>query len=240
MAGYYVPSSFSANYVSNKKSDSGDYIYDSATNRAGIDAQRNLQQLNKQYNVTINNAYAQHLLANQGLKASTLGTGYKDAYVQRLQESVNSEIDQANVSVQSAKQSIFASLNQNLQGISAIQQQEVNNMRRMASSLEQYHNYVDTLIAREGGTRYVEDQQFRLGEEWTFEDNYNKLFETDAKRDIISKYVDENSFAGLSYEDWLRKYSGDSDDDTSWLDWVYSSGITQYKDFIKNGINTKY
>lgn len=238
MAGYYVPSSFSANYVSNKKSDSGDYMYDSATNRAGVDAQRNLQQLNKQYNVTINNAYAQHLLANQGLKASTLGTGYKDAYVQRLQESVNSEMDQANVSVQNAKQSIFATLNQNLQGISAIQQQEVNNMRRMAGSLEQYNTYLNTLSAKEGNTRYVEDQKFKLGDEWTFEDNYDKLFGT--QQFVLSNYLDENGSDGLAYTEWLRNNSGTSEDDTSWLDWLYTNGLTQYQDFIKNGVNGEY
>lgn len=238
MAGYYVPSSFSANYVSNKKSDSGDYIYDSATNRAGVDAQRNLQQLNKQYNVTINNAYAQHLLANQGLKASTLGTGYKDAYVQRLQESVNSEIDQANVSVQNVKQNIFATLNQNLQGISAIQQQEVNNMRRMAGSLEQYNNYLNTLSAKEGNTRYVEDQKFKLGDEWTFEDNYDKLFGT--QQFVLSNYLDENGSDGLAYTEWLRNNSGTSEDDTAWLDWLYTNGLTQYQDFIKNGVNGGY
>lgn len=238
MAGYYVPSSFSANYVSNKKSDSGDYIYDSATNRAGVDAQRNLQQLNKQYNVTINNAYAQHLLANQGLKASTLGTGYKEAYVQRLQESVNSEIDQATVSVQNAKQSIFATLNQNLQGISAIQQQEVNNMRRMASSLEKYNNYLNTLSAKDGNTRYVEDQKFKLGDEWTFEDNYDKLFGT--QQFVLSNYLDENGSDGLAYTEWLRNNSGTSEDDTAWLDWLYTNGLTQYQDFIKNGVNGGY
>ena len=68
MAGYYVPNSFSSNYVSNKKNQDGTYVYDEAMNNAGINTQRTLQQLNKQYNVSIN-AARQGLLANRGLRA---------------------------------------------------------------------------------------------------------------------------------------------------------------------------
>jgi len=233
MAGYYIPSAFSANYVSNKKNADGTYQYDSEVNRAGIDAQRSMQQLNKQYNVTINNAYAQNLLANKGLAASTLGTGYKEAYTQRLQESLNQEVEQSTLSVENAKFSIFEALGKNLSAIAGIQEQEIGNMRRMAGSLEQYHDYLKGLNGLSGGT-YVEDQGFKIGDEWTFEDNYDKLF--GANKGTVSNYVDSYNSPGLSFEDWLRQNSGSGDDDINWLDWVYTSGMTQYKDFIKNGV----
>lgn len=235
MAGYYIPSTFSANYVTNKKNEDGTYVYDSAINRAGIDAQRNLQQLNKQYNVSLNSAQAQGLLANRGLRSSMLGSGYKAAYAQRLQESVNQEMSQVGLSVQEAKQGIFQSLSKDVSAIVGMQQQEINNMRRMAGSLEQYHTYLQGLSTIDGKS-YVADQGFKIGNEWTFEDNYDKLFGT--QKGIIGNYLDENSNVGLSWEDWLRQNSGSSDDDTNWLDWVYNGGADQYKNFIKKGIKT--
>jgi len=236
MGGYYIPSSFSANYIGSKKNEDGTYVYDTAVNKAGIDAQRSLSELGKQYNVTINQAYGNSLFANRGLRASMLGSGYKDAYVQNLQKSVLDELSQANLSVQSTKQSIFQQLGADLTNIGQAQQQEVNNMRRFAGSLEQYYGYLKTLMA--GGTYYVDDAGFKVGDEYTFEDNYDKIFGT--QKGIISKYVDETNTAGLSWEDWVRKNSGNTDEDTAWLDWLYNGGSKQYQDFIKNGINTIY
>lgn len=238
MGGYYVPNSFSANYVSNKKNEDGTYTYDTAVNKAGIDAQRNLQALNKQYNVTINNAYAQNLMANRGLRASSLGTGYKAAYTQRLQQSLAQEVEQTTLSVKDAKQSIFATLGQDLSQIANIQQQEIGNMRRMASSLEQYYDYLKTLTSADGQSTYMSDQGFKVGDEWTFEDNYDKLFGT--QKGIIGNYLDEKAEAGLSWEDWLRKNSGNSANDINWLDWVYTGGADQYQNFIKNGVKSIY
>ena len=234
MAGYYVPSNFSANYVAEKKNDDSTYTYDSAVNKVGIDAQRNLQQLNKQYNVTINNAYAQHLFANKGLQASALGSGYKDAYAQHLQESLAQNVEQAGLSAQDTKQLIFNNLGTDLTDIGKAQIQDINNMRRMASSLEQYHEYIKTLNS-DKFTSYVDDQQFKVGNEWTFEDNYDKLFST--QKGVIGNYLDENSLPGLSLEDWLRQNSGTSATDTTWLDWVYTSGLSEYQDFIKKGVS---
>ncbi len=235
MSGYYVPSSFSANYVANKKNADGTYTYDSAINRVGIDTQRNLQQLNKQYNVTINNAYAQQLMANRGLRASALGTGYKQAYVQQLQASLNQEVEQVSLSVAETKQNIFNNLTQNLNQVAAAQQQEIDNMRRMASSLEQYNTYLQGLTTLEGNT-YTTDFGFREG---SFEENYDKLFDQEINNSgILSKYVDENNNVGLSFEDWLRQRSGTSSQDTSWLDWVYNGGYTQYRDFVTDKINS--
>lgn len=235
MAGFYVPSNFSANYVANKKNEDGTYTYDSEVNRAGIDAQRNLQQLNKQYGVTINQASAQGLLANRGLRASALGTGYKSSFAQQLQDQVSQEVDQATLSVGEVKQNIFQSLGQNLNQIGQVQVQEINNMRRTASSLEQYHNYAKTLYNEEGN--YTDKFGFKTGDEYTFEDNYDKLFDQQINnKGILSLYLDESGNQGLSYEEWLRQNSGSSESDTSWLDWVYNGGLTQYQDFIKNGV----
>jgi len=235
MAGYYIPSSFAANYVNNKKNDDGTYTYDKAINSVGIDAQRNLQQLNKQYNVTINSAYASNLLANGGLRSSALGSGYKQAYIEKLQGATTEEIAQVGLSVADTKQSIFQSLGQDLSQINAIQQQEVNNIGRMASSLEQYYGYLQTLTSP---TSYAADQQLKVGSEFSFEDNYDKLLNPAINnKGVLGKYVDTSNNAGLAYEDWLRQNSGNSADDTAWLDWAYSSGMNQYRDFTKNGVN---
>jgi hypothetical protein len=238
MSGYYVPSSFSANYINNKKSEDGTYVYDQAINEAGIGAQRSLQQLNKQYNVTINNAYSQHLLANKGLQASNIGTGYKEAFTQQLQNAAAENLQQTATSVQNVKQDIFSQLGSNLQQINTSKLQEINNMRRMASSLEQYHNYLQPLTKGIGGSKYTEDNKFKVGNEWTFEDNYNQLFDT--QKGIVGNYVDEENNVGLSWEDWLRKNSGNSATDTAWLDWVYGGGADQFKNFIgyKSSLNT--
>lgn len=225
MGGYYIPSGFSANYVANKKNEDGTRVYDSAVNQAGIDAQRNLQQLNKQYNVTINQAYASNLLANRGLQASALGTGYKDAYTQNLQASTNEQINQASLSVADTKYSIFSSLSDRLAQIGGVQQQEVNNMRRMASTLEQYHDYAKTLQGTEGS--FAEAAGFTDG---TFEDNYEQIL--GINKGSVSGYVDQHGGAALSYEDWMRQNSGTSDEDTAWLDWAYDGGLEQYKNFI--------
>lgn len=242
MGGYYVSKSYSANYVSNKKNDDGTYMYDSAINQSGITAQRNLQALNKQYNVTINNAFAQHLLANRGLKASVIGSGYKDYYVAKLQNSLLEDLNQTELSVADTKRSIFESLAQDVSQIGSMQLQEINNMRRMAGSLEQYHTYLQGLSNTNDFTaKYITDQGFKVGDEYTFEDNYDKLFDqTINNKGILSQYVDEYNQPGLAFEDWLRQNSGDSDQDTNWLDWAYSTGLLQYQDFIKNGVNSIY
>ncbi len=231
MAGYYIPSNYAKNYVNNKKTNEGTYEYDTALNRAGINAQTSLQQLTKQFNVTLNNAYAQFLSSNKGLKNTAIATGYKNAYKQNIQNSLIAELENTQASVDQTKTSIFESLANNVDYIQELQNTEVNNMRRMASSLETYHNYLGTLTLGDGS--YVNNMNFKVGDEWTFEDNYDAMFNT--QKGIISQYFDENGNSGLSWEDWLRQNSGDSDDDTAWLDWVYNGGSDQFKDFIKNG-----
>ena len=237
MAGYYVPSSFASNYVSNKKNEDGTYIQDSAINQAGMDTQRSLQQLNKQYNVSINAAQAGGLLANRGLRSSALGSGYKQAYTERLQASVNDEIAQVSLSVAGTKQSIFNTLAGDLNQIGAMQLQEINNMRRMAGSLEQYHEYVKTLTDK-GMNKYTDMNKFNMGATDTFEDNYANLF--GINKGTVAGYTDENANPALAYEDWLRQNSGSGDKDTAWLDWAYGGGMTQYRDWTKQGVNSIY
>lgn len=257
MAGFYIPSNFSANYVANKKTEEGTYKYDSAINQVGIDAQRSMQQLNKQYNMTINQAYGQNLLANRGLRASVIGTGYKEAFAQNIRDSLAAELTQVDLSVGSVKQSIFDQLSASIGQIGQAQQQEINNMRRMASSVEQYNEYLKTLsainyseagqamIEAAGGienmtpeqlmqlqaetsfSSYMEDFDFLEG---TFEDNYDKLFSTD--KGSMQRYLDEQGNTGLAFEDWLRRHGGTSDKDTAWLDWAYGGGMHQYQDFV--------
>jgi len=233
MAGYYVPSSYSANYVANKKNEDGTRVYDSAVNKAGIDAQRGMYQLNQQYNQTINNAYANNLLANRGLKASAMGSGFKEAFAQNQQAMLANQMNQVNLSVQDTKQSIFQALGSQLNQIGAAQQQEVGNMRRLAGGLEQYYEYLKTLTNPQGN--YTDHQKFASGEGSTFEDNYNKIFSTNTGS--VAGYTDSQNESALSWEDWFRKNSGNSEKDTAWLDWLYQGGVTQYQDFIKNGVN---
>jgi len=238
MAGYYIPSSFAGNYVSNKKNEDGTYAYDSAVNKVGIDAQRSLQQLNKQYNVTINQAHGGSLLANRGLRASALGTGYKQAFAERLQASVNDEVAQVGLSVANTKQNIFDSLANNLGQIGAMQQQEMSNIGRMAGSLEQYHEYVKTLRNVETNQAYTEVNKFKVGDGYSFEDNYDQLF--GINNGGLAGYTDDNAEAGLNYTEWLRRNSGNSAADTGWLDWAYGGGMDEYKNFIKNGVHSIY
>ncbi len=232
MGGYYIPSSYSANYVNNKKNDDGTYVYDTALSKVGIDTQKSLQQLTKQYNNTLSNAYAGYLTANKGLRSSYLNSGYKEAFKKSMLDSLNNDLSEYKLSVQSTKQSLFESLASNVDYVDQIRQSEIANMRRMAGSLEEYYSYVQTL--RNSGNYYTTDQGFKTGDEWTFEDNYDLLFGT--QKGIISNYLDDNANTGLSWEDWLRQNSGTSDEDTAWLDWVYGGGSDQFKDFIKNGV----
>jgi hypothetical protein len=235
--GYYVSSKFSENYVGNTKNEDGTYKYDSAANNIGIDTQRDLQQLNKQYNNTINQAYASNLLANRGLRSSNLGTGYKEHYIEQLQASTEAEIAQTQFSVQDTKMNIFESFSNNMESLAGMKQDEINNMRKTAGSLEQYYDYLGTLNGAEGSYK-TEANGFKVGDEFTFEDNYDSIFGTDKGR--LSGYTDNEGNSALAYEDWIRQNTGDSDDDTAWLDWLYSNGMNQYKDFIKKGVNTIY
>lgn len=235
--GYYIPSSVSANYVNNKKNEDGTYVADTNTNKVGINAQRSVQQLNKQYNNTINQAYANNLLANNGLRISSLGSGYKEAYIQKLQASVNEEVNQASMSVADVKQNIFDSLSESLGTLSGLQQQEVNNMRRTAGSIEEYYDYLGTLTNETGSFR-SDAHGFKTGDAYTFEDNYDRIFGLDKGQ--LAGYTDYDNNQALAFEDWVRQTSGTSDGDTAWMDWLYSSGMNQYKDFIKNGVNSVY
>jgi hypothetical protein len=235
MAGYYVPSAFSANYVANKKNEDGTSMYGSAVNKAGIDAQRNMQQLNKQYNQTINNAYASNLMANRGLQASSLGTGFKEAFAQNQQATLDAQVNQASLSVQDTKQNIFAALGQQLNQIGQAQLADINNMRRTASGLEQYFEYLKTLSNDKGS--YLENNNIA----GSFEQNYDNIIGLGGKGVDASKVAGYNDGFGkeaLSWEDWFRYNSGTSEKDTAWLDWLYNGGIDQYRDFVKGGVNT--
>jgi len=153
-------------------------------------------------------------------------SGYKQAYTERLQANVNQEINQVSLSVADTKQNIFQGLANNLNQISAIQQQEIGNMGRMAGSLEQYHEYVKGLTDL-GGNKYTDANKFNIAEGATFEDNYNNLF--GMNKGTVAGYLDENNNPALAYEDWLRQ----NEKDTDWLDWAYGGGMAQYQDFIK-------
>lgn len=223
MNGFYVPNSVSSSYVSNKRNEEGSLAYDSAANEIGIQKQAAVQQLEKNYATTIENAYASYLAANRGVDASNMGQGYKELYKTIQQQQLRENIANTNTSFNEA----IASLNQQESEAQAqIQSQfqtEVAYFDRLKQSFADYFDYVKTLT-NDAGETYLDESEMTQ----TVDSMYNVL-----KNTMPQGYLDEEGNMGMSYEEWIKSQLGDTEEDTAWSQWLFSTGLNEFMEAPK-------
>lgn len=223
MNGFYVPNSLSSSYVSNKRNEEGSLAYDSAANEIGIQKQAAVQQLEKNYATTIENAYASYLAANRGVDASNMGQGYKELYKTIQQQQLRENIANTNTSFNEA----IASLNQQESEAQAqIQSQfqtEVAYFDRLRQSFSDYYNYVKTLTNKAGETYLNTDEMTQ-----SVDSMYDIL-----KNTMPQGYSDKEGNIGMSYEQWIKSQLGNTEEDTTWSQWLFSTGLNEFMEAPK-------
>lgn len=217
--GFYTLGSRSASFVDNKRNEDGTFEYENASNAIGIERQRALQDLSKNYNKTINNAYASYLAGQQKIANSNMGLGFKEQYMNMQQEATTAQIAEANLSAAKVRQEINESANEAQQQVNITRQQEIANLDRALTMMNDYREYVNSLEDRSGKSMYDDEQL-----DWDIKYLYNDLFNMDPK----DYYEDrKNDIRGKSYAEWLRDNLSDSDNDLNFGNWLYYGGGLQ-------------
>lgn len=145
MKGFFVPNSVSGSYVANKRNSDNSLMYDSQYNQIGLNKQSAIQQLNKNYDTTINNAYSSYLSSRNNIMTSNMGQGYKDAYLALQKASLNQNIIDTNTSLESARYEINQSAEEMQNQVYENYETEVSYFDRLANSLNDYLSYVKGL-----------------------------------------------------------------------------------------------
>ena len=195
--GFFVPNSVSDNFVANQKTSTGDYKWDKAVGEVGLSQQAALQTLNQQYSTTINNAYTNYLAASRGIRGSSMGQGYKEAYMQQAQQGLQEQVAETNLNAANARYQIGS---ESLQAIGDIQQQyatEVSNMNRVSQSLNDYLGYINSLTLDPSKPGYKADaNQYYFDEDrrqLSVDELYNDLFNAQPRN-----FIDAEGSLGLS------------------------------------------
>ncbi len=225
MSGYYTPISSHDSYVLNKRDDDTEYTYDSASNAINLDKQAALQSLNNSYSTTISSAYSQYLIANQSVMGSSMGQGYKEAYLQAQQAALTSDISNLNVDVATARSEVESSASDSQTALSDAYDTEVSNLDRVTSSFASYKEYLSTLsVINDDGTvsSYLTDDQLNMD----VEDLYDVLVGAQPQG-----YTDSSAASGKTYLEWVYSSLSDTTADQEWSDWLFKQG--GYSDFLR-------
>lgn len=228
MNGFYVPGSVSSSYVANKRNEEGSLVYEDLQSKIGLQKQAALQQLDKDYSQTVENAYASYLAANRGIQGSQMGQGYKELYKriqqQQLQENLATTAREFN------KQAINIGQQeaQAQQQINAAFQKEVSYFDRLQKSMSDYFEYAKTLTDADGNGYFDE---YELNE--SVDSMYDILSRAqpvgsyDAEGNYIG-YSDESGKMGMTYSQWMANKIGTSEEDTAWYQWFLGGGLNEF------------
>ena len=228
MNGFYVPGSVSSSYVANKRNEEDALIYETAASQVGIQKQAAIQQLEKDYAQTIENAYASYLAANRGLQGSQMGQGYKELYKQIQQQQLQENLAMTASEFNKQAVNIEQQEAQAQQQISAAFQKEVSYFDRLQQSMSDYFEYAKTLTDADGNSYF---------------DPYELNESVDSMYDILSKaqpvgsydtegnyigYSDESGKMGMTYSQWIASQIGTSEEDTAWYQWFLGGGLNEF------------
>ena len=240
-SGFYVPSTTSAPYVANKRDESGTLKYEGAYAQVGLQEQAALQQLRTQYDQTINNAYAAYLAQNRGIMGSTMGQGYKNAYLEASRQNVMSNIAEANLNAAQVRQELSANVGEQVGSIAQAQQQETNYFNRAEVFARDYYDYLKGLTAQdESGNvvNYLDEFERSLN---TPEYAYDKIFATNAVgSNTMTGYYDTEGNAAMSFDDWIYSQMGGSSEDQDWYQWyMEQGGKGEYENIAQRGLEER-
>ena len=228
-SGFYVPPRVAESYVKTKRTETGEFQYDSALQDIGIERQAAIQSLNKSYSDTINNAYSQYLNSKRTILNSDMGQGYKEAYLQNQQQALQQNIAQASMNAAEARSSILEKTQEAEAAVQAQYQQELDYMNTTAANLERYFEYVKGFNTKDGqGQSYLSDYEKTLNAEQL----YDKLFAVQAQ-----DYIGADSKQGLNFLDWMKNQVT-TDSDQAWFNWLsLGGGYQQFQDAAIKGID---
>ncbi len=219
--GFFVPESFSANYVSNLRDEEGTYKYENQLRDVGIQKQAAIQDLNKTYSDTINNAYSSYLNSKRSIMSSNIGEGYKQAYLQGQEAQLQQNMAQASVNAASTRQQIETQEAKASEEIGAAFKTEVSNMNRVAESMQQYLVYLKGLTTKDQSQKYITGDQ----EKYDLDQMYDVVFNAQPY-----DYVDASGAAGASYIQWANAQLKDTQADRDWFNWLTAyGGLQQFK-----------
>lgn len=228
--GFFVPNSISSDYVKSKRTTEGGYAYDQASAEVGLGHQAALQVVNKQYGSTINNAYANFLAANRGIKGADMGQGFKEAYLKANQERLAQDIAETTRNAAGVRQEIAKGSGEQLASVQEAFQTEVANMDRVALSLNNYLGYLKNLYnEKDVNLKYLTEEQ----ENQSIDELYDTLFDAQPQ-----DYVDANGNLGMSFIEWVNANTKDTQADRAWSQWLFGmGGYNQFRQATKRGVN---
>lgn len=227
--GFFIPSSVSEHYVARQRTQGGGYRWDEAVDNVSLGQQAAIQNLNKEYSNTINNAYTNYLAANRGIRGSGMGQGYKDAYVQQAQIDQQTQIAQANLNSANVRNQINANANTQRLNIYEQYKAEAANMDRVSSTANMYLNYLKTL--EKDGTNFLTPEQ----EGYNLDMMYDTIFDDELSAKI-KNFTDDKGDSAKGYVEWMEGNLKDTEADRAWAQWFRAGGYQQFKDAKKRGI----
>lgn len=231
--GFYVPGSLSSSYVQSKRNAQGSLDYDSQQNQIGIAKQAAIQDLQSQYESTIENAYASYLANQRNIAMSNMGQGYKAIYSDLAQQNMQQSIATDRASIQSAMTEVQQNAAIAKANVRANFETEVANLDRVANSFQQYRDYLSKLTRKDEKNKNKSIDLFTEEENaLSTEDIYERLATEFSQRAKNYNNNDDDT-QGMSYVEWMSNmYSGsDNANDKEWYKWFLSGG---YQDFMRS------
>ena len=212
--GFFVPGSKSSSYVAGQRTEEGSYLYDAAAGEIGLQKQAALQDLEKSYASTVENAYASYLANQRAINASSMGQGYKEAYEQAQQQQLASNIAEASKTTANVRAEIEGSAEK---ARTTLEQQfatETAQLDRAQSALTDYLQYLKDI-------GYTKDMTTELTLQEAF-------------RAQPQSYTDPlTAEAALPFSNWLQTKLTDKTEDTDWANWYYyQGGRGQFEDYL--------
>lgn len=225
MDGFYVPDSVSSSYVANKRTNEGSLMYEGLANQVGLQKQAAVQQLEKNYATTVENAYTSYLAANRGVMGSQMGQGYKELYKQLQNAQLQQNIAQATLDLSEQRQTLET---QEASALSEIEQQynqEVTYFDRVQQSFADYLSYAKDLYKIDAKTGGATDETYLDVSELSqsVDSMYNILHSIKPEN-----YVDADGNIGMTYEEWVKSQLTNSEEDTAYRQWLFSTGLNEF------------
>ena len=234
MNGFYVPGSVGGSYVANKRDEEGTLLYEGAANEIGIQKQAAIQQLEKNYAATVENAYASYLAANRGVQGSQMGQGYKELYKQIQQQQLQQNIASTTSEFNKQVMNVEAQEESAKQQIQERFQQEVSYFDRLQQSLSNYFEYVKTLTDKDGNG-YFDPYELNQSVDSMYDilGTAQPIGQYDSEGNYIG-YSDQDGKAGMTYSEWIANQMGTSDEDQAWYQWMIGGGFNEFMNAPKS------
>lgn len=244
--GFFVPNSIGEDYVYNQKTVEGDYKWDRDVNRIQLNKQAGLQTLNKQYNITIDQAYSQYLMANKGIQGSQMGQGYKEAYIQESQRQLQEQVAESNINAANARRELGNLTDKSLGNLQEQYEIEVSNINRTSASLQNYFDYLKGASLNPESAIFkqrVEEATKLKQDPWTtyFSKDEENMLVDDMYEALLNAspmdYIDAEGNKAVPYIDWVQRTIKDTERDQDWGDWLFNKGgLTQFRTAVSKGI----